>query len=59
MGVSHPVELAYLVASDAEPIYRVGVIKSFADRGGKTDKTDIRAACREAAVGTLALRQHI
>lgn len=59
VGVSHPVELAYLVARDAEPFYRVGVIKSFADRGGKTDKTDIRAACREAAVGTLALRQHI
>lgn len=59
VSVSHPVELAYLVASDHEPTYRVGVIKSFADRGGKTDKTDIRAACREAAVGTLALRQHI
>jgi len=59
VGVSHPVELAYLVASEADPTYRVGVIKSFADRGGKTDKSDIRAACREAAVGTLALRQHI
>ena len=59
VGVSHAVELAYLVASDAELTYRVGVIKSFADRAGKTDKTDIRAACREAAVGTLALRQHI
>ena len=59
VGVSHPVELLYLVASDAEPFYRVGVIKSFAARGGKTDKSDIRAACREAAVGTLALRQHI
>jgi hypothetical protein len=59
VGVSHPVELAYLVASDTESVYRVGVIKSFADRGGKTDKSDIRAACREAAVGTLALRQHI
>lgn len=58
-GVSHAIELAYLVASDADPSYRVGVIKSFADRGGKTDKSDIRAACREAAVGTLALRQHI
>ena len=56
VGVSHPIELAYLVASDVDPTYRVGVIKSFADRGGKTD---IRAACREAAVGTLALRQHI
>jgi len=59
VGVSHPVELAYLVASDAEASYRVGVIKSYADRGGKTDKSDIRSACREAAVGTLALKQHI
>lgn len=59
VGVSHPVKLAYLVASDSEPAYRVGVIKSFADPGGNTDKSDIRAACREAAVGTLALRQHI
>lgn len=59
VGVSHPVEIAYLVASDADASYRAGVIKSFADRGGKTDKSDIRAACREAAVGTLALRQSI
>lgn len=59
VGVSHPIELAYMVASDAERSYRVGVIKSFADRGGKTDKSDIRSACREAAVGTLALRQYI
>ncbi len=59
VGVSHPVELAYMVASDAEPSYRVGVIKSYADRGGKTNKSDIRSACREAAVGALALKQHI
>lgn len=59
VGVTHPVELAYMVASDAEHSYRVGVIKSFADRGGKTDRSDVRAACREAVVGTLALRQHI
>lgn len=59
VGVTHAVELAYLVASDAEPFYRVGVIKSYADRGGKTDTTDIRAACREAAVGTLCLQQYI
>lgn len=59
VGVAHPIELSYLVASDREPTYRVGVIKSFADRGGKTDRADIRAACREAAVGTLALRQHL
>lgn len=59
VGVTHPIELDYMVASDDAPSYRVGVIKSYADRGGKTDKADIRAACREAAVGTLALRQHI
>ena len=59
VGVTHPVELAYLVASDAEPFYRVGVIKSYADRGGKTDTSDIRSACREAAVGTLCLQQHV
>jgi hypothetical protein len=59
VGVSHPIELAYMVASDADASYRVGVIKSYADRGGKTDKSDIRSACREAAVGTLAIRQHI
>lgn len=59
VGVTHPIELDYLVASDADPFYRVGVIKSYADRGGKTDHSDIRAALREAAVGTLALGQHI
>jgi hypothetical protein len=58
VGVTHAIELDYLVASDAAQSYRVGVIKSYADRGGKTDRADIRAACREAAVGTLALRQH-
>lgn len=59
VGVTHPIELDYLVASDADPFYRVGVIKSYADRGGKTDHSDIRAALREASVGTLALGQHI
>jgi len=59
VGVTHPIELDYMVASDADAFYRVGVIKSYADRGGKTDKADIRAAFREATVGTLALRQHI
>lgn len=59
VGVTHAIELDYMVASDVARSYRVGVIKSYADRGGKTDKADIRAACREAAVGTLALRQHL
>ncbi|MGK7755150.1 hypothetical protein [Roseovarius sp. C03] len=57
VGVTHAVEFDYLVAADDDPTYRIGVIKSYADRGGKTDKSDIRSACREAAVGTIALSQ--
>lgn len=57
VGVSHAIELDYLVASDREPFYRAGVIKSYADRGGKTNNAHVRSAYREAAVGTLALRQ--
>lgn len=38
VGVTHAIELDYLVAGDADPFYRVGVIKSYADRGGKTTK---------------------
>jgi hypothetical protein len=57
VGVTHAIELDYLVASDREPFYRVGVIKSYADRVGKTNKAHIRTACREASVGTLALQQ--
>lgn len=59
VGVSHGIELDYLVASDRERFYRVGTIKSYADRGGKTNTADLRAACREASVGTLALRQYL
>jgi hypothetical protein len=56
-GVPHAIEPDYLVARDDEPFYRVGVLKSYADRGGKTDPADLRAACRQAAVGVAALRQ--
>lgn len=59
VGVTHAVEFDYLVASDLDQFYRVGVIKSYADRGGKTEQADIRAALREASVGTLALRQFL
>ena len=59
VGVTHPIELNYMFASDDNPAYRVGVIKSYADRGRKTEQSDIRSACREASVGTLALRQHM
>lgn len=57
VGVTHAIELDYLAAGDADPFYRVGVIKSYADRVGKTNKADVRSACREASVGTLALQQ--
>ncbi|MER9291494.1 hypothetical protein NKI71_14725 [Mesorhizobium sp. M0510] len=57
VGVTHAIELDYLVASDDAAMYRVGAIKSFADRGGKTNKANIRSGCREASVGTLALQQ--
>ena len=57
VGVTHAIELDYLVASDKDPFYRAGVIKSYADRGGKTNNAHVRSACREAAVGTLALQQ--
>lgn len=58
-GVPQAIELDYLVASDADAFYRVGVLKSYADRGGKTDPADLRAACRQAAVGVVALRQQL
>ncbi|MBL8806184.1 MAG: hypothetical protein JNN22_04990 [Rhodospirillales bacterium] len=57
VGVSHPIEPDYLVAADGEAFYRVGEIKSYPDRGGKTDQSDIRSACRQAAVGVIGLRQ--
>ncbi|HEY1774023.1 MAG TPA: hypothetical protein VGH91_12615 [Gammaproteobacteria bacterium] len=57
VGMPHPIEPDYFVASDSEGFYRVGELKSYADRGGKTDQADIRSACRQAAVGTVALRQ--
>lgn len=56
VGVPHAIEPDYLVAADAEPFYRVGELKSYPDRGGKTDPADIRSACRQAAVGVVGLR---
>jgi hypothetical protein len=58
-GVPHAIEPDYLVASDSEPFYRVGELKSYPDRGGKTDPADVRSACRQAAVGIVALRQFL
>ncbi|AIV50670.1 hypothetical protein [Burkholderia pseudomallei] len=57
VGVPHAIEPDFLVAADADPFYRVGELKSYPDRGGKTDPADIRSACRQAAVGVVGLRQ--
>lgn len=57
VGIPHPIEPDYLIAADADQFYRVGEMKSYPDRGGKTDPSDLRSACRQAAVGVVALRQ--
>ncbi len=57
VGLPHPIEPDFLVAADHEPFYRVGELKSYPDRGGKTDPADIRSACRQAAVGVVGLRE--
>jgi hypothetical protein len=50
------IEPEALVVPDAEPFYRVIEIKSYPDRGGKTDPTDIRGVCRQAGVGVITHR---
>ena len=57
VGVPHPIEPDFLISSDSAQFYRVGELKSYPDRGGKTDPADIRSACRQAAVGVVALRE--
>ncbi len=57
VGVPHPIEPDFMMAADSDRFYRVGEMKSYPDRGGKTDPADIRSACRQAAVGVVALRQ--
>ncbi len=57
VGISHPIEPDFLIASDADAFYRVGELKSYPDRGGKTDQGDLRSACRQSAVGVVGLRQ--
>jgi hypothetical protein len=53
----YEIEPDALVASDSDSFYRVVEIKSYDDRGGKTDPARIRGACRQAAVGVVGLRQ--
>jgi hypothetical protein len=57
LGVEHGIEPDAIVASDAETFYRPMELKSYPDRAGKTDPADVRSACRQAAVGVVALRQ--
>jgi hypothetical protein len=56
LGLSFNIEPDALVAADDDGFYRPVEIKSYPDRGGKTDATDIRGACRQAAVAAVALR---
>ncbi|HEU5378028.1 MAG TPA: hypothetical protein VFV38_21615 [Ktedonobacteraceae bacterium] len=56
-NVPHDIEPDLLIASEADPCYRPGEIKSFPDREGKTDRADLRGALRQAAVAVLGLRQ--
>jgi len=59
VGVPHAIEPDFFVARDADVFYRSGELKSYVDRGGKTEQADIRSACRQAAVGVLGLRQEL
>lgn len=56
---AHEVEPDALVWSEGEEFFRVVEIKSYPDRGGKTDPEDLRGACRQAAVGVVALRESL
>ena len=57
VGVPHPIEPDYLMAGDADRFYLPAELKSYPDRDGKTEPADIRSACRQAAVGSVALHQ--
>jgi hypothetical protein len=56
LGLDHGIEPDALVARDSDDFYKPVEIKSYPDRAGKTDAADIRSACRQAAVGVIALR---
>lgn len=59
LGVPYALEPDVLVASDEDPFYRVMEIKSYPDRGGMTDTMKTAGACRQSAVGVVALRQRL
>lgn len=54
-GSEHEVEPDALVWTDG--FYRVVEVKAYPDRGGRTAPEDLRGACRQAAVGVVALRE--
>jgi hypothetical protein len=56
LDLTFNIEPDALVAADADPFFRPVEIKSYPDRGGKTDASDVRGACRQAAVAVVALR---
>jgi hypothetical protein len=59
LGLDHGIEPDALVASDSDVFYRAVEIKSYPDRAGKTESADIHSACRQAAVGVIALRNAV
>ncbi len=59
LGLDHAIEPDVLVSRDADPFYLPVEIKSYPDRAGKTETADIRSACRQAAVGVVALRNFL
>jgi hypothetical protein len=56
LGNDYDIEPDALVGASTDPFYRVVEIKSYPDRGGKTDPADVKSACRQAAVGVVAVR---
>lgn len=59
VGAEHFIEPDVLVAADGDTFFRPVEIKSYADRGGKMDASDVRGGLRQAAVGVVALRQFL
>jgi hypothetical protein len=56
LGLVFNIEPDALLAADDDGFYRPLEIKSYPDRAGKTDASDVRGACRQAAVAVVALR---
>ena len=57
LGLPHDIEPDAFVAADRDRFYRPVEIKSYIDRAGKTDPSDLRSAYRQAAVGVYGLRE--